>query len=65
MKERKHNYLVGYVGEGQCVYGRLFEGEFHWAQPMTLAQSKRLLRGLHPTPKQKTTVYKLVPIKDK
>ena len=22
MEDRKHNYVVGYEGEGQCVYGR-------------------------------------------
>lgn len=59
---RKHKYLVGYVGEGQCVYDFKFKSNpRQYVEPMTLAQAKRKVEELN-TPSAKVAIYELVPI---
>lgn len=38
---RKHNYVVGYKREGECVYGISYDkiGDGQHTQPMTLNQA--------------------------
>jgi hypothetical protein len=68
MKERKHNYVVGFVGEKQVVYGKdrktelhLNPGSFQWAEPMTLLQARRALKSLVGSG-SKVAIYKLIPV---
>lgn len=63
MKERKHNYLVGFVGENQVAYGKDQRDTSSWVELMTLHQAKGRLKKLHPTSRQKVTIYKLVPVR--
>jgi len=63
MKERKHNYLVGCVGEGEVAYGKDNSAMSDWVELMTLHQAKRKLKQFHPTFGQKVTIYKLVPVR--
>lgn len=54
---RKHNYLVGYVGENQIAYGKNME----FVELLTAHQARSHLKQLfsdHPK-----TIYKLVPVK--
>ena len=63
---RKHNYLVGYQGEGQCVYGKEEEGR-GFVDPLTLLQAKRLVKKIVTLTRRgkiKSVVYKLVEIKN-
>jgi len=57
---RKHNYVVGYEGEGQCVYG--FE-KLEYINLLTLFQARKLAKktvcGC-----DKSVVYKLVEVKE-
>lgn len=58
---RKHNYLVGYEGEGQCVYGK--DG---YVELMTLFQAKNMAKKtISPWYRKtfKSVVYKLVKVK--
>lgn len=63
---RKHNYLVGYKGEGQCVYGDEKQG-YGFTTPMTLSQAKRLSKkvfGQIGRKKFKFVIYKLVEVQE-
>lgn len=65
---RKHNYLIGYRGEEQCVYGNDDSGIFDWTNPLTLSQAKKLSKKTYTMEKGKkikSTVYKLVEVKEK
>lgn len=63
---KKYNYLVGYVGENQCVYGQdVYNDKFRtkvasFTQPMTIPQAKRAIKRL--STKTKKVIYKLVPV---
>ena len=60
---RKHNYVVGYRGEGQCVYGERDE-EIHysnWTGPLTLMEAKIRVGELR---NKGAVVYKLVEVKN-
>lgn len=64
---RKHNYVVGYTGEGQCAYGKrgLDEG-CGWVNLMTLNQAQTLSKeivSLDGKKISKSVVYKLVEVK--
>ena len=59
-KERKHNYVVGYKGEGQCVYGRQ-ESKGAYTEniaPMTPFQARRMLKKMRCA---NACIFKLVP----
>lgn len=62
-KKRKHNYVVGYPGEGSCIYGKVdgrrIREDFTIANPMTLHQAASMLNDLHDYPK---VIFKLVPV---
>lgn len=62
-KERKHNYLVGYLGEGACIYGKVdgrrIREDFTIANPMTLYQANSMLKDFHNFP---IAIFKLVPL---
>lgn len=62
-KTRKHNYLVGYLDEGNCVYGKLsgrrIREDCKITNPMTLHQANSMLKDLHDYPK---AIFKLVPL---
>lgn len=62
-KNRKHNYVVGYSREGNCIYGKVtgrrIREDFTMANPMTLHQAKSMLNDLHNSPK---AIFKLVPL---
>ena len=60
MDDRKHNYVVGFEGNNQCIYGR-GAGENN-LDPMTLFQAKRQVRTLGQSRGVKRTIYKLVPV---
>ena len=68
---RKHNYLVGYKGESQCVYGYVKkvygDREREWVTPMTLTEAKKIRKYIT-TPTRgrtiKSVIYKLVEVKD-
>lgn len=66
--KRKHNYLVGYEGEGQCIYGLSFEegGSYNFTDLMTLPKAKREAKKFsiqNGQKKIKAVVYKLVKVK--
>lgn len=64
----KHKYVVGFVGENQCVYGKDRYSETYecevasFTHPLTLWQAKRQLKKLS---SGKKTIYELKPIKTK
>lgn len=57
---RKKNYVVGFAGEGQCVYG-IGTGEAH-IQPMTYEQAQHEVMTLNEDRRDTRTVFKLVPV---
>ena len=60
---RKHNYLIGYEGEGQCIYGQIET----YCDLMTLFQAKQMAKrtcSYNNGCKIKTFVYKLVKVKE-
>lgn len=56
---RKHNYVVGFIGEGQVVYGKDENHLPKWVEPLTLAQAKKRLNKLA---EGKKSIYKLVKV---
>ena len=62
---RKHNYVVGYEGEGQCVYGS--NESYHSIDLKTLIQARKLSKNMHWTDKKgkrhNSVIYKLVRVK--
>lgn len=66
---RKHNYVVAFEGEGQCVYGKdIFDKQFgcnvaSFTKPMTIYQAIRQLRTL--SAQGKKVIYKLVEVDPK
>lgn len=62
---RKHNYVVGYEGDGQCVYGVDDGNCQQWINPVTLYQAKKMSKKII-TPQirkpVKSVVYKLVKV---
>ncbi len=67
MKDRKHNYVVGFEGESQVVYGKDVSSEqfkndiASYTAPMTILQAIRQLGTLN----GKKAVYKLVKVDPK
>ena len=67
-EERKHNYVIGYKGEGQCIYGREINGGTirEYIQPLTLWQARNLSKrtfSWNNNKKIKTVIYKIVEVK--
>ena len=65
-KMRKHNYCVGYKGEGQCAYGKDDDGRRRWINLLTLSQAKQGIKTLitpHGRVTIKGVIYKLVEVK--
>lgn len=62
-KQRKHNYVVGFLNEGSCIYGKAYgqaiRNDWTIANPMTLWQATSMLNDLHTYPK---AIFKLVPV---
>lgn len=62
-KVHKHNYVVGFPGEGSCIYGKVpgrrIREDWTIANPMTLGQAASMLKDLDGYPK---AIYKLVPV---
>lgn len=47
-EERKHNYIVGYLGENQCIYGNAGAlKNKDWIDPMTLFQAKQYVKKIN------------------
>ena len=66
MKDKnKHKYLVGYVGEHQCVYGKDFGNNLKktsYTQPLTLYQAKLIMKKLSKVCTSPKRIYKLVEV---
>lgn len=63
---RKHNFVVGYEGEHQCVYSKETEGKFPWIIPLTYLQAKKMSKKIitkYPDKIIRSVVYKLVKVK--
>ena len=64
---RKHNYVVGYRGEGQCVYGKIeFDDGYSFIELLTLKQARKLSKttvSVMGKKINKSVVYKLVEVK--
>ena len=60
---RRHNYIVGYRGERQCIYGRGggMSSQHAYIDPFTLTEAKKFLKTLSLPHRAK--VYKLVEVK--
>ncbi len=58
-KLRKHNYLIGFAGEKQVVYGKDEDLVSQWVHPMTPVQAKKAMQGLGSGEKR---VFKLVEV---
>jgi len=60
--KEKHKYLVGFIGEMQCVYGKedsRFTGDIaSYTRPMTIRQAVRQLNILT----GEKTIYELKPV---
>lgn len=59
---RKHNYVVGYIGEGQVVYGKDESELARYVTLLTLSQARKSVKRLK-SPNVKSVVYKLVKVK--
>jgi len=63
---RKHNYVVGYEGVNQCVYGKDDCREQCWVNPLTLKQAQKMAKELETIDGKKIykgKVFKLVEVK--
>ena len=63
---RKHNYLVGFKGEGNVAYGKNDTNSFgqkisKWAKLLTLGQARRMAKKF--TDKTSVAINKLVEVK--
>lgn len=61
MKKSKHEYVVGFRGDHQAVYGKDYEGKSMFADKLTLFQAKRKAKDLFPS-RVPRVIYKLVPV---
>lgn len=61
-KRAKHEYVVGFKGDHEVIYGREDEGEAKWVDKCTLAQAKRIAGKLDSSQGMARTIYKLVPV---
>lgn len=57
---RKHNYVVGFEGETQCVYGKDSAGKASYTYPLTIFQAKSRVKKLFKLTRVKRCIYKLV-----
>ena len=63
---RKHNYVVGYEGEGQCIYGK-DDNTYNYIDLLTLWQAQKLAKRVvcqQGKKINKSIVYKLVEVKN-
>lgn len=56
---RKHNYVVGFLGDRQCVYGKFDKDERSWVDLLTLSQAKKRINDLSSSPRSKRAIYEL------
>lgn len=69
MRHRKHNYVIGFGGEDQCIYGkdvkdkRFVNKVADFIQPMTKDEAEFQVKKLDPAKPIKRYVFKLVPVK--
>lgn len=56
---RKHNYVVGFVGERQCIYGKIDNDSRSWIDPLTLFQAKGRVKHLYRTRGLKRAIYEI------
>ncbi len=64
---RKHNHVIGYEGEGQCIYGKDENNLSTFCELLTLFQAKQMAKATcsyNNGRKNKTVVYKLVKVKE-
>ena len=68
MRHRKQNYVVGFGGEGQCIYGEDVEDERYatkvssFTQPMTRGEAEVAAKSLS-VGGSKRYIFKLVTVK--
>ena len=62
---RKHNYVVGFSGENQCIYGKDKNNQADYISPMTILQAIRELKSLAGDNKAIYKLVKIVPTKEK
>lgn len=60
-KRNPKEYLVGYAGDDQCVYGNAKGVIYEFLDKMTMYQAKRHLRKLLSVESDRV-IYKLVPV---
>lgn len=63
---RKHNYVCGYRGEKQTIYGKENKHTVigrNWADPMTLFQAKQYIKKVNKQWNQGMVIFKLVEVK--
>lgn len=58
----KHEYVVGYAGDGNCVYGKDNGEASHYAMPLTAHQAICCLANFAGDSK---TIFRLVPVSEK
>lgn len=67
MPKRKRRFLVGYAGDGQCVYGRESCGQVKYAIPTTIfganQYAKKNLTSWNTRRKHPVFIYELVPVR--
>lgn len=61
MKRAKHEYLIGWKGAKQCVYGHNSDGHLVWVDRLTLRQAKETLATF--SGPGTTAIYRLVEVK--
>ncbi len=63
MRHRKHNYVVGFSGEENCVYGSDDANEkYCFINPMTRLEAEKQAKTLENSLPAKRYVFKLVPV---
>ncbi len=60
---RKHNYVVGYKKDENCIYGNP-KLDYRYTNPLTLYQAKQLSKKIRCC-SEKSVIYKLVEVKTK
>jgi len=64
---RKHNYVVGYEGEGDCVFGMYVNSGYDSIELLSLSEAKRKAKSIYYTNEKgkryTAVVYKLVRVK--
>ena len=43
-KLNKKEYLIGWSGQGQCLYGKEEDNKYEYVDPLTIVQAKRMAK---------------------